>query len=75
MSTSPRESASGVASSTVCPPTLLAGRARGRENAHVLEAVLAQQAERDVADGAGSADDADAGVARHSAKGSGASSG
>ena len=61
MSTSPRASASGVASSTTCPADLAAGRARRGEHAHVLEAVLAEQAERDGADGAGAADDADAG--------------
>ena len=49
----------------VWPPTSRAGRARGGEDAHVLEAVLAEQAERDLADGAGAADDADAGVTCH----------
>ncbi len=44
------------------PADLLAGRARGREDADVLVAALAEQAERDGADGAGAADDADAGV-------------
>ena len=47
------------------PADLAARRARRREDADVLEAVLAQQAERDGADGAGAADDADAGVACH----------
>ena len=51
------------------PADLLAGRARGGEHAHVLEAVLAQQAERDGADGAGAADDADAGVDCHERQG------
>ena len=65
MSTSPRASASGVASSTMWPPTSRAGRARRGEDADVLEAVLAEQAEGDRADGARAADDADAGVAGH----------
>ena len=64
-STSPRESASGVASSTVWPAELAARRAGGGEDAHVLEAVLVEQAERDAADGARAADDADPRVALH----------
>ena len=48
---------------------LLAGGARRGEDADVLEAALAQQAERDGADGAGAADDADAGLAIHRPEG------
>ena len=54
------------------PAQLLAGGARGGEHAHVLIAAFAEQTERHVADRAGAADDADASLAVHPQKRSGA---
>ena len=65
MSTSPRESASGVASSTVWPPSCLPAERAEAKTRTFSKPCSREQAERDGADGAGAADDADAGVASH----------
>ena len=65
-STSPRESASGVASSTMISSSPNGSREpaeRAEANARTFVAALGEQFERDRADRARGADDADAGAA------------